>query len=181
MKNDIEDILESLTPCRAPAELRDEVLGAVADELVPTRPTRPTPVRRARWDFHVGAPIAVSLLLGVVLNIWAIRSDDARQARLYGPKPLPRQICETVETAELVAGPECAEMIRQRLVSAWQSRPRDDLLTLYHSRQQFMQLVLSEKGFIDAKKTPQVPQVDRNRLGQPDCSALDRQRRLRVA
>jgi hypothetical protein len=178
MKNDIEDMLESLTPCRARAELRDEVLGAVADELVPTRPT---PVRRARWDFRVGAAIAVSLILGVVLNVWAIRSDDARQARLFGPEPLPRQICETVETAERVAGPECAEMIRQRLVSAWQSRPRDDPRAVFRYRQQLIQLVLSEKGFIDAEKDPQVPQVDRNRLGQPDRSALDRQRHLRVA
>ena len=178
MKNDIEHILESLTPCRAPAELGNEVLGAVADELVRTRPT---PVRRARWDVRVGAAIAVSLILGVVLNVWAIRSDDARQARLYGPEPLPRQICETVETAERVAGVECAEMVRQRLVSAWQSQPREDPLAVFRYRQQLMQLVLSEKGFIDAEETPQVPQVDRNRLGQPDRSALDRQRRLRVA
>ena len=178
MKNDIEDLLESLTPCRAPAELCDEVLGAVADELVLMRRM---PVRRARWDFRVGAAIAVSLILGVVLNVWAIRSDDAHQARLFGPEPLPRQICETVETAERVAGPECAEMIRQRLVLAWQSRPQDDPRAVFRYRQQLIQLVLSEKGFIDAEEDPQVPQVDRNRLGQPDRSALDRQRRLRMA
>lgn len=178
MKNDIEDILENLTPCRTPGELRDRVLGAVAGELVPTRPT---PVRRAMWDFRVGAAVAVSLILGVMLNAWAIRSDDARHARLYGSEPLPRQICEAVETAECVAGPECADMIRQRLVSAWQSRPRDDPRAVLRYRQQLIQLVLSEKGFIDAEEDPQVPQVDRNRLGQPDRSALDRQRRLRVA
>ena len=178
MKNDIEDTLESLTPCRAPAEVRDEVLGAVADELVATRPT---PVRRARWGFRVGAAVAGSLILGVVLNVWAIRTDDARQARLFGPEPLPRQLCETVETAEYVAGSECAEAIRQRLVSAWQSRPRDDPRAVLRHRQQLMQLVLSEKGFIDAEKEPQMPEVDGHRLGQPDCSALDRKRGLRVA
>lgn len=85
---------------------------------------------------------------------------------------------ESNRLAERVAGPECAEMIRRRLVSAWQSRPRDDLRAVFRHRQQLMQLVLSEKGFIDAEEDPQ---VDRNRLGQPDRSALDRQRRLRVA
>lgn len=63
-------------------------------------------MRRTRWDVRIGAAVAVSLILGVVLNVWAIRSDDSRQARLYGPNPLPREICETVETAEHVAGPE---------------------------------------------------------------------------
>jgi len=175
MKDDTERLLESLTPRGAPAQLRDDVLGAVADELAATRPS---PVRRTRWDLRIGATVAVSLVLGVVLNIWAIRSDDARQARLYGPDPLPRQICETVEVAERVAGPECAELVRQRLVSAWQSRPRDDPRAIFRYHQQLMQLVLTEKGFIDAEEDPQ---MDRHRLGQPDRSASDRQRRLRVA
>lgn len=175
MKDDIERILESLTPRGAAAGMRDEVLGAVAEELAATVRL---PKHGTRWDIRVGAAVAVSLILGVVLNVWAIRSDDARQARLYGPKPLPRAICETVETARHVAGPECAELVRRRLVSAWQARRRDDPLAVFRYHQQLMQLVLTEKGYTDVQKDPQ---VGRHRLGQPDRSASGCQRRLCVA
>jgi len=175
MKDDIQRLLESLTPRGAPAELRDDVLGAVADELAAPRSS---PVRRTRWDVRIGAAVAVSLILAVMLNIWAIRADDARQARLYGPTPLPRGICEIVETAEHVGGSECAELVRSRLVSAWQARRRDDPLAVFRYHHQLVQLVLTEKGFTGAEEDPQ---VDRHRPGQPDRSASRCQRRLCVA
>ena len=101
MKDDVERMLNSLTPQGAAAGLRDEVLEAVAGELAATVRL---PRRGSRWDLRIGATVAVALILGVALNVWAIRSDDARQARLFGPSPLPREICETVETVEQVAG-----------------------------------------------------------------------------
>jgi hypothetical protein len=175
MKDKTEQILESLTPRGARAELRDVVLDAVAEELATPGLS---PARRARWDLRIGAAVAVSLILGVVLNVWAIRSDDARQARIYGPSRLPRDVLDTVETAQSVAGPECAKLVQQRLVSAWEARRRDDPLAIFRYRQQLLQLVLTEKGFTDAKEDPQ---VDGHHSGQPDRSALGRQRRVCLA
>lgn len=175
MKNDIQRILESLTPCGAPADLRGRVLESVARELPVIRRS---PTRRARWDLRIAMAVAASLILGVVLNIGAIRSDDARQARLYGPDPLPREIRRTVEIAEQVAGPECAEWVRQRLVSARQSGRGGDPPAIDRYHQQLMQLAMTERRFNHAEKDPQ---VDRHRLGRPDRSALDCQRRFRVS
>jgi len=148
MKNDIQRILESLTPCGAPADLRGRVLESVARELPVIRRS---PTRRARWDL---------------------------QARLYGPDPLPREIRRTVEIAEQVAGPECAEWVRQRLVSARQSGRGGDPPAIDRYHQQLMQLAMTERRFNHAEKDPQ---VDRHRLGRPDRSALDCQRRFRVS
>jgi hypothetical protein len=155
MKNDIERILESFKPRGAPAELRSRVLGAVRGELVAV--SRPTVL--ARWDVRTAAAAAALLLLGVLFNTWAIRWDDARQARLYGPQPLPRQIRETVLAAQHAAGPEGAEFVERRLVAAWTSRRRADPLDLLRYRQQLMQLAISEKEW--------TPCFERSSSGRP--------------
>ena len=121
MNDDVEWILNGLMPRGAAAELRDRVLRAVAAELV--APQRSPPLL-ARRDVRAALAMAALLLVGVLLNVWVIRSDDARQARLYGAGPLPRAIHETVQMAQHAAGPACAELIRQQLVAAWQSRRR---------------------------------------------------------
>jgi len=175
MKDDVERMLNSLTPRGAAAGLRDQVLGAVAGELAATVLVSR---RGRRWDVRIGAAVAVSLVLGVVLNLWAIRSDDARQARLFGPSPLPREIRETIQTARDVAGPECAELVRQQLVSAWRARRREDPLAVLRYREEMMQFVLTEKGYTDVAKDPG---VDRRRIGRPDRSAIGGKRDFRVA
>jgi hypothetical protein len=174
MKNDIERTLKSFKPRGAPAELRSRVLGAVRGELVAV--SRP-PVL-ARWDVRAAVAAAALLLSGVLFNTWAIRWDDARQARLYGPQPLPRQIRETVLAAQHAAGPEGAESVERRLVAAWKSRRRSDPLDILRYRQQLMQLAISEKELNHASKDLQ---VDGHRPGRPDRSALDCQRDFRVA
>jgi hypothetical protein len=177
MKNDIERILESFKPRGAPAELRSRVLGAVRGELVAAS-RLPVLAVLARWDVRAAAAAAALLLLGVLFNTWAIRWDDARQARLYGPQPLPRQIRETVLAAQHAAGPEGAEFVERRLVAAWAYRRRAAPLDLLRYRQQLMQLAINEKEWNHASKDPQ---VDGHRPGRPDRSALDCQRSLRVA
>jgi hypothetical protein len=174
MNDKIERVLKGLAPRGAPADLRDRVLGSVLESLA----GEPAVTRRVRWDLRVAAAVAASLILGATLNLWAIRSDDARQARLYGPDVLPRGICETVQTAEHVAGPECAEWVRQQVVSAWRSRQREDLPAFARYHEQLMRFVLTEKGTTDVEADSQ---VDGHRAGRPDRSALDCQRRLCVA
>jgi hypothetical protein len=175
MNDDLERSLRNLTARGAPAHLRAEVLEAVADELAVTRPET---TRRAAWDFRIGMAVAASLIMGVVLNVWAIRSDDSRRARLYGPDPLPRDIRETLETVEHIAGPECEKLLRRRLISARQFGPRQKLHAIRQYQQQLMQLALQQKGFIGVEEDPQ---MGRDQSGRPRGSASHCQRHLCVA
>jgi hypothetical protein len=175
MIDDVERILNELTPRGAPAELRGQVLQAVAAELAAMPPSKGLLARR---DVRAALAVAAALFVGVILNVSVIRSDDARQARLYGPRPLPHEIRETVEMAERAAGPTCAELVRQQLVAAWQTRRRSRPLDLVRYQQQLRQLFFLEKGFSYVQEDPQ---VDRHRPGRTDRSAVDCERRFRVA
>ena len=175
MNHDIERILVNLTPRGAPAELRGRVLRAVAAELVAAQRSPPL---LARCDVRAALTVAASLLVAVILNIWVIRSDDARQARLYGSRPLPREIHETVQMADRAGGPACAELVRQQLVAAWQSRRQSHRLDVVRYQQQLRQLLFIEKGFPYVQEDSQ---VDEHRPGRNDRGASDCERRFRVA
>jgi hypothetical protein len=175
MNDDVERVLNDLTPREAPVELRGRVLQAVAAELVvPQR----SPRLLARRDVRAALAVAAALFVGVMLNVWAIRSDDARQARLHGARPLPREIHETVQMAQRAAGPACAELVRRQLVAVWQSRRRSQPPDMVRYQQQLRQLLFAEKGLIDVQEDPQ---VDQHRPGRTDRSALDCECDLRVA
>jgi hypothetical protein len=167
--------LNDLTPRTAPAELRGRVLRAVAAELVAT-PRSPRLL--ARRDVRAAWAVAASLFAAVVLNVWVIRVDDGRQARLCGARPLPHEIRETIQMADQTAGPACAELVRRQLVDAWQSRRRSQAPDMVRYQQQLQQLLFVEKGVIDVQEDSQ---VDRPRPGRTDRSALDCERHLRVA
>lgn len=184
MTDDVQHILGDLKPRRAPADLRGRVLGAVDEEL--SAAPKP-PASRARWDLRLAAAVAVSLVLGVVLNVWSIRQDDARHARLYGPSRLPREIRETVEVVENVAGPECAEFLTRRFVASRQSICREQPSVVFRRHQQMMQFVLTEKGFVHVEEDIPVEhaeedtQMERNSARWPGRGAFDRQRGICLA
>ncbi|OHB72109.1 MAG: hypothetical protein A2V70_10485 [Planctomycetes bacterium RBG_13_63_9] len=114
MNNDVEEKLRRLTPCGAAAQLRQEVLDAVADELAvaATRPPRP----------RIGLAVAASLLLAIALNVWVGKAADARLARLYGPRPVPRQIVEIAGAVAAVTDAETGRQVQQQLLIAWHAR-----------------------------------------------------------
>ncbi len=79
MNDDLEQRLGRLTPRGPRAELRPQVLAVVARRLQANRESRV--FRRA------ALAVAVSLVLGVGLNVALSRASDQRMARLLGPPP----------------------------------------------------------------------------------------------
>jgi hypothetical protein len=96
MKDNGDFLLENVKPRCAPPELRERVLSAVAQELstdiVPS------------WENRIGWLVAAAAVLGIVLNLWAVRTNERRLADLTGPHPAPQQVSEIVEIAESVTG-----------------------------------------------------------------------------
>ncbi len=89
MNQDIERLLDELTP-RGPApELRARVLDAVANVLADA----PTPTRR-RFRVGPGMGVAAALLAGLMMNYLANASVDRRLKAALGPPPVPRQAAE---------------------------------------------------------------------------------------
>jgi hypothetical protein len=116
MSTDPEGVLGRLHPRGVGPELRDRVLGAVAQQLA----LSPGVARLWRW---AGA-VAAGLLLGVGLNVWVIRTTEARLARLYGPPTVPQPIVAVAEAVESVTDAETARWVQQRLFAAHQERLR---------------------------------------------------------
>jgi hypothetical protein len=115
MSDDLERLLEKLTPRGAPAPLRERVLAEVGRELK----LAPAAHRRG-WGW---AALAASLIFGVVLNFGLAKAHEARLAQIYGPRPVPRQIVELTRTVAAVTDPETASQIQQELLKAVRQRP----------------------------------------------------------
>ena len=84
MTNDeMQQRLGRLTPRGVRMELRGQVLGAVASRLQRELPSG--------WLRRAAMVTAASILLGVVLNVWANWAADRQMVRLLGLPP-PRQM-----------------------------------------------------------------------------------------
>jgi hypothetical protein len=112
--NHVRQSLGRLTPRGSGSELRGQVLAAVGRELS----TDPV----SRWQRRIGLVVAASLLLGVVLNVWVNTSATRRQARLYGPRPVPRRIAEVAEAVASVTDAETGRRLEQQLTAVWRAR-----------------------------------------------------------
>ena len=110
----IQQRLHRLTPRGSGPELRGHVLAAVEREL------SADPV--SRWQRRLGLAVAASVLLGIVLNVWVNTSAPRRQARLYGPPPVPRRIADVAEAVASVTDAETGRRFERQLTAAWRSR-----------------------------------------------------------
>jgi len=95
--------------------LRGRILDAVGQELGGGA--------GKRWQGRAALAVALSILLGVGLNVWIVRASNRRRAELYGPDPLPRQIAEICQSIESVSDAETGRSIEKQLAAAWRSRP----------------------------------------------------------
>jgi hypothetical protein len=133
----VEQMLHRLTPRGAAPELREQVLAAVGRELSAERPSR--------WQRRLGLAVAASILLGIVLNMWANKATDRRLARLYGPPPTPRQIAEVAEMVASVTDAQTGRRVRQQLSAAWWSRPTAPIQSICSSQQILEELEITRK------------------------------------
>jgi hypothetical protein len=175
MNSVIERLLTGRTTCSAPPELRSRVLQAVAVELTLVPASRPW---LSRGDVWTGLTVAAALLIGVLVNVWAVRSDEVRQARLCGERPLPREISAKIQIAESVAGPAGAELVRHQLLAAWHARRSARTWDIERYQQLIQQTFGIETRFLDVQEDSE---VDDDRPGRDARSALDRQRHIRMA
>jgi hypothetical protein len=109
MNNDPEKLLSQLKPQRTSAELRAQVLGAVAEGLRESRAWR----RQRR----LGLATLGLVILCIGLNFWVNRTVCARIAALFPPPPPPR---EAVEMANFIANytnPQARQLIYQQMMT----------------------------------------------------------------
>jgi hypothetical protein len=121
MTDDLENELELLLRPAAPAGLRGRVLSAVAQEL--TARKRRVPL----WERAAEIAVAASLLLGVGMNLWQWRENQAWHQRVFGPSSAASD-CADHGGAMQDSDPQLAQLQRQRVVSRptswerWQRR-----------------------------------------------------------
>ena len=167
MKEDGELLLDNVTLRGAPPELRGRVLSAVAQELsVDSIPA---------WERRIGRLVAAAVVIGVVLNLWAVQSTDRRLAQLAGPRPVPQQVLEIVEIVESVTGSGTGGWVQQRLVKAWLSRPALSPQDMPDWEQLLNDLESSGKAQSD-EKVQEVPEKKPDRAGRADRDSVDHQR-----
>jgi hypothetical protein len=168
----VEERLRRLTPRRAGPELREQVLAAVGREL------SAHPV--SRWERWLGLAVAASVLLGVVLNVWANKATDRRLARLYGPPPVPRQIAEVAEMVASVTDAETGRRLERQLAAMWRSREAELPYPPIDYSQLLRELELVRKDPRHEDLLEEGTEMDRDRRGRGDRDASDCQRHLGV-
>jgi hypothetical protein len=109
MNHDPERLLEQLTPCRVSAEIRCNILDAVADELHALKQWR-----NQQW---LGLATVVLLLLSIVFNLWVKQSICQRIASLYPPVQPSREVVETANYIATYTNPQVGEWMYQQMIS----------------------------------------------------------------
>ncbi|HLW65816.1 MAG TPA: hypothetical protein VKS79_10890, partial [Gemmataceae bacterium] len=112
MNDEVENLLQRLTPRGPDIPVRAQVQAAMERELA-----RPGPVK---WERRLAWSAAAAVLLGIALNYAAIHADNQRQAR-YGT-PLPAEVQETARMVESVSDAETGQWVTQQYRQARQRR-----------------------------------------------------------
>jgi hypothetical protein len=206
--NDIERQLDQLTPRPVRPNLRDQVLAAVETELSragqahrsPTKTLETTasalngrtslsPGQRPGESSSVDSPwlrratlvVAASLLLGIILNIWATTASERRLALLFGPPPISKPAMEIAKDVEKITDAATGQWVYARLtaprqptdISAANTRYRDAIKRLIDELQ-----TVSKDSY---HETPQkAPEMDSSHTRCPSGDRFDCQRRFRL-
>jgi len=173
MNQDIERLLDELTP-RGPApELRDRVLAAVGDVLAEVS----TPARR-RFRFRPGLGVAAALLASLLLNHLVNTSVDRRLAAVLGPPPVPRQAAEIAAEIAALTDSRTGQWAYERLAAS-----RSESADPQHYPVRLQELIRQVTGDLEEpshEKSEENPQVDRDLRGSIDRRSPGAQRLLRL-
>jgi hypothetical protein len=167
MKDDVERLFHDLTPRGAPPELRERVLKAVAQEL--------SNDIVSPWERWTGGLVAAAVLLGVVLNVWVVKTSEHRLADLAGPHLPPKSVAEMVAIAQSVAGSHTAEWLQQQLSIAWSARPAPPAQGLPEFERLINDLGITGKAHL-REKAQEVPEKRTDRTGRAHRDSFDHQR-----
>ena len=168
--DDVERMLGRPTPVGAGPEIRRQVLGVVTRELADRR--------AARLDHRCMLAVAASVVAAALLNVWVAKAEDARQARMYGPQPVPTAIVEVAQAVASVTDAETGRWYQEQLLAAYRSR-RTTVPTSVCS----VELITSEIERKDRRHetTEKNLQVDPDRRRDTDRDTSGCQRHLGLA
>jgi len=119
MSDELEDLLDRLTPHGPTNSLRERVVSSVAKEL--SGAARPKNRHRLGWAIVVG------ILLTVALNIWVGKRQDNELTGLYGSPPPSPAIEELSRVIESATDVETAQWFKKQMNSARRKRNPDNL------------------------------------------------------
>jgi hypothetical protein len=169
----VEQTLHRLMPRGAAPELREHVLAAVGRQL--------SADGLSRWERRLGLAVAASILLGIVLNVWANKATDRRLARLYGPRPVPRQITEVAEMVASVTDAETGRRLERQLAATWQSHEAPLPYPPIDYSQFLREFELVRKGAHREDLLKEGTEMDRDRRRRGGRDTSDCQRDLGLA
>ncbi len=114
MNDDIEQVLQRLTPRGAMADLRPRVLATVVAEL---RADTTSP-----WLRRSALVMAASIVLGIGLNIWATKASERRLAQLFGPPPVSQRAMEIAKDIERITDAQTGQWVYRQLTAGRENR-----------------------------------------------------------
>ncbi|MDG3004141.1 hypothetical protein [Paludisphaera mucosa] len=159
MNDDVERLLDQATPRPAPADLRDRVLRAVAEELAAAGPSR-----RPRRRFPVLAAVAAALIASVGLDEWTNRANDERLGRVFGPRPIEREAVAAARDVAAAAGPVAGRWVFERLAAPPPATTEADLRRHAADLERLLRDLTFDLREDDDEATPrEIPQVGRDR------------------
>ena len=173
MNQDIERLLDDLTPRGPGPELRDRVLAAVGDALAEA----PTPACR-RLRFRPGLGVAAALLVSLLINHIVNASLDRRLAAVLGPPTVPRQAAEIAAEIAVLTDSRTGQWAFERLAAS-QSQSVDP----QHYPVRLQELIRQVTGDLEEpshETSEENPQVDRDLRGSIDRHPPGAQRLLRL-
>ncbi len=173
MNQDIERLLDELTPRGPTPELRGRVMAAVGDALAEAS----TPTRR-RFRFRPGLGVAAALLASLLMNYLVNASLDRRLAAVLGPPPVPRQAAEIAAEIAALTDSRTGQWAFERLAAS-----RSESLDPQHYPVQLQELIRQVTGDLEEpghETSEENPQVDRDLRGSIDCHPPGAQRFLRL-
>jgi len=168
MNDDMEELLGRLTPRGVRADLRPQVLAAVASHL---KAERASP-----WLMRSTLVVAALLLLGIGMNLGVSERAERRLAEIYGPPAVSKRAMELAKAVEEVTDAQTAQWVYRQFAAP---PPRGDGLAAYAAYSDMLRRLLNTKEPFD--ETPQEDsQVERDRPGRPAGDRSDCQRYLRL-
>ena len=126
MNDELPEVFRDVAPRGAPAELRVKTLAGVGATIAPAETARGSGLPNYRSH--------ASFALGIGLNVWLVRSDEAWHARVVGVPRLPSGAAGR-DLAAAGGGPAAGQSLGERLLSAWSGGYGASSATVKHYRQ----------------------------------------------
>jgi hypothetical protein len=170
--DNLQRLLNELTPQGVRPEVRPQVLEAVANELLKEKEK---PSRRLRC---ATLATAASILLGIGMNVWVSKASERRMAQIFGPPPVSKQAMELAEAVEKITDKQTGQWVYRQMTA---SRPTGDGLVKYR---EILNELIREQNVVSKDAYHDTPEkdseMDRDRTGSAFGDPAGGQCRVRL-